>query len=76
MYTELELQLPFQKSTLTKDENQAENDPLGDKYIQLQAEHEELEKQKACLHAWNSLQSDLQQLHQLFIDFNKVVHVS
>ena len=75
MITALEIKLPFQKPTLTKDENHSEDDPLGDKYIQVQTEHEEVERQKACLHAWNSLQSDLQQLHQLFVDFNKIVHV-
>ncbi|XP_033210971.1 syntaxin-17 isoform X2 [Belonocnema kinseyi] len=73
-YLELELKLPFQNSTLTEDESQIADDSHSDKYIQLQDEHEELERQKACLYAWNSLQNDLQQLHQLFIDFNKIVH--
>lgn len=44
--------------------------------IQLQAEQEDLQHQQDCLEDWNSLQDDIQQLHVLFVEFNKVVHVS
>lgn len=44
--------------------------------VQLQAEQENLEHQQACLHAWNSVQEDMQQLHELFNEFNKLVTVS
>lgn len=48
----------------------------GNQYMQLQVEEKELEQQQACLQAWNNLQTDLQQLQHLFIDFSKIVHVS
>lgn len=59
-----------------KEENQPKDHPLDDKYIQLQKEQQELQHQEACLHAWNSLQGDIHQLHQLFVDFNKIVDVN
>ncbi|XP_015127162.1 syntaxin-17 [Diachasma alloeum] len=57
-----------------------ENDPEspelhhGERFLQLQTEAEDLKRQEACLHAWNSLQGELHQLHQLFVDFNKLIH--
>lgn len=48
--------------------------PLAD--VQLQAEQEDLQHQQNCMQNWNSLQEDIQQLHELFIEFDKVVHVS
>ncbi|KAG5325017.1 STX17 protein, partial [Pseudoatta argentina] len=42
--------------------------------IQLQAEQENFQRQQTCLHVWNRLQGDIQQLHELFTEFNKVVH--
>ena len=58
-----------------KDEDGSATDPLDHRQIELHAEEEDLERQQACLHAWNSLQNDLQQLHQLFVDFNQIIQV-
>lgn len=49
--------------------------PTDQSFLQLQTENDDVERQMACLHAWNSLQNDLQQLQQLFVDFNKLIHV-
>lgn len=49
--------------------------PFDGRFTQIQAEQEDLERQQACLNAWTNLQTELQQLQQLFVDFNKVVHV-
>lgn len=57
-------------------ENQANSHPLDNTYIQLQKEQQDLQHQEACLHAWNTLQGDIHQLHQLFVDFNKIVDVN
>ncbi|XP_032670935.1 syntaxin-17 [Odontomachus brunneus] len=42
--------------------------------VQLQAEQEDLQHQQDCLQVWSSLQGDIQQLHELFAEFDKVVH--
>lgn len=42
----------------------------------VQAEQEDLQHQQTCLQVWNRLQGEIQQLHELFVEFNKVVHVS
>ncbi|XP_048515675.1 syntaxin-17 isoform X2 [Athalia rosae] len=73
-YLGLEFSLPTKDLQLSKDEDQATDNPFQDSNIQLHAKEEKLERQEACLHAWNSLQDDMQQLHQLFVDFNQVVH--
>lgn len=44
--------------------------------IQLQIEQEDLQHQQDCLQVWSSLQKDIQQLHELFVEFDQVVHVS
>lgn len=59
-----------------KEEDQPKSHPLDDTYIQLQKEQQELQHQEACLHTWNTLQEDIHQLHQLFLDFNKIVDVN
>lgn len=77
--TELELNLPLVKKRLTRisdDRQNTEENPLDNRFMQIQAEEEELERQQACLQAWTSLHNDLEELQQLFIDFNQVVHVS
>ncbi|XP_046469927.1 syntaxin-17 [Neodiprion pinetum] len=73
-YLALDLNLPTMNRLSTKDEDEATNHPFQDGNIQLHAEEKELERQQACLHAWNSLQDDMIQLHQLFVDFNQLVH--
>lgn len=73
-YMELEFELPMTNVASPRDEDQTEEDALQEGDIQINAELEELEQQQACLHAWNSLQNDMQQLHQLFVDFNRVLH--
>lgn len=72
-YLELQLNLPISQPSSPKEEHQNTKHPLDDRYIQLQEEHEELQRQQICLDAWNSLQGDIHQLHQLFVDFNKIV---
>ncbi|XP_043286237.1 syntaxin-17 [Venturia canescens] len=75
-YLELSFEPPSATSSRPespKNEDQNATDPLEQRQIDLHAEEEDLERQKACLHAWNSLQQDLQQLHQLFVDFNQII---
>lgn len=72
-YLELQLNLPLSQPSSPKEEDQSIQHPLDDRYVQLQEEQEEIQRQQTCLHAWNSLQVDIHQLHQLFIDFNKIV---
>lgn len=57
-------------------QDQETQHPLDDSYVQLQAEEEDVQRQQACLQVWNSLQREIQQLHELFTEFNKVVHVN
>ncbi|KAJ8674007.1 hypothetical protein QAD02_005269 [Eretmocerus hayati] len=74
-YTELELNLPLVERQPTASENQSQQQmQLDNRYMQVQAEQEDLERQQACLEAWNALQTDLQDLQTLFVDFNKMVH--
>lgn len=70
-YLEIQFHLPTMESLLNKHENQ--EDPIDEQNVQLQAE-QELQRQQACLHAWNDLQGDMQHLHQLFVDFNQIVY--
>ncbi|CAL7935499.1 unnamed protein product [Xylocopa violacea] len=72
-YMELQLNLPMSRPESPNDEDQPKSHPLDNRYIQLQEEQQDLQRQEACLHAWNTLQGDIHQLHQLFTDFNKVV---
>ncbi|XP_068966596.1 syntaxin-17 [Bombus flavifrons] len=72
-YMELQLNLPMSQPESPKEEDQPKSHPLDDTYIQLQKEQQELQHQEACLHTWNTLQEDIHQLHQLFLDFNKIV---
>ncbi|XP_020278941.1 syntaxin-17 [Pseudomyrmex gracilis] len=70
----LEMQLNCSTSPPSfKSQHQEMQHPLDDN-IQLQAEKEDFLRQQACLEVWNSLQEEIQQLHELFIEFNKVVH--
>ncbi|EZA60598.1 hypothetical protein DMN91_000947 [Ooceraea biroi] len=75
-YLEMQLNFPTSPSITPRSENEDTQvmHPLDDSYVQLQAEQEDLQRQQACLHVWNTLQGDMQQLHELFIEFNKVVH--
>lgn len=50
--------------------------PFDDSNVQLQTEQKDLQRQQTCLQVWNQLQGEIQQLHELFVEFNKVVHVS
>lgn len=68
--------MPLSEPQSPKDEDQSKSHPLQNKYVQLQEEQEDLQRQEACLHAWNSLQGDIHQLHQLYVDFNKLVDVN
>ncbi|KYN04366.1 PREDICTED: syntaxin-17 [Cyphomyrmex costatus] len=75
----LQMELNFSASppmSPTSKENQPDEiqHPLDDRNIQLQVEQENLQRQQTCLHVWNRLQGDIQQLHELFTEFNKVVH--
>ncbi|XP_017892074.1 syntaxin-17 [Ceratina calcarata] len=73
-YMELQLSLPPPDlHHLPVDEDDTEDHPLDEKQIQLHEEQQQLQRQQTCLHAWNSLQGDIHQLYQLFIDFNKIV---
>ena len=75
-FTELELNLPLIERSSNKSEEPREETPFDNRFMQVQAEQEEMERQQACLNAWTTLQDDLHQLQQLFIDFNNIVHVS
>ncbi|CAK9829261.1 STX17 [Anthophora retusa] len=72
-YMELQLNLTNLSPISSKDEDQAESHPLDNRYVQLQEKQQELQHQETCLHAWSNLQGDIHQLHQLFVDFNKIV---
>jgi len=76
MFTEMELNFSTPPPMSPTSESQETHHPLDDSGIQLQAEHEDLQRQQTCLHVWNRLQGEIQQLHELFAEFNKVVHVS
>lgn len=79
-FTEMEFNFPTSPPSSPTSEPQesvhSSQHPLDDNYIQLQAEQEDLQRQQTCLHVWNRLQEEIQQLHELFVEFNKVVHVS
>ncbi|XP_012537934.2 syntaxin-17 isoform X2 [Monomorium pharaonis] len=71
----LEMELNFSTSPpMAESKPQETQDPLDDSGIQLQVEQEDLRHQQTCLHVWNRLQGEIQQLHELFAEFNKVVH--
>lgn len=72
-YLELQLNLLSSRPESPKHEDEAHGHPLNDRYVQLQEEQEDLQRQQACLHTWNNLQGDITHLHQLFADFNKIV---
>ncbi|XP_043683217.1 syntaxin-17 [Vespula pensylvanica] len=73
-YLVLQLDLPLSGPSSPKEENKDAQYVYRDHNIQLHEEHEDLERQQACLHTWTDLQDDIYQLHQLFTDFNKIVH--
>lgn len=72
----LQLDLPLSGPSSPKEEDQDAQYVFRDHNIQLHKEHQDLERQQACLHTWTDLQDDIYQLHELFTDFNKIVHVS
>ncbi|XP_033340600.1 syntaxin 17 [Megalopta genalis] len=72
-YLELQLSLPLSPPESPKGEDQEKDHRLNDRYVQLHEQQQELEHQQACLHTWNNLHEDINQLHDLFIDFNKIV---
>lgn len=72
---DFQLNLPLVQRPSSKVEDQPTEGPYDNRFMQVQAENEELERQQACLQAWTTLHTDLEQLQQLFIDFNKLVHV-
>lgn len=55
--------------------NELTKNPQDETFIQLQQKQDDVERQEACLHTWNLLQKDLHQLYQLFVNFNKLIHV-
>ncbi|XP_011861910.1 PREDICTED: syntaxin-17 [Vollenhovia emeryi] len=73
-YLEMELNFPTSPPTSPVSEPAEPLHPLDDSNIQLQAEQEYLQRQQTCLHVWNRLQGEIHQLHELFVEFNKVVH--
>lgn len=73
-YIVLQLNLPLSGASSPKEEDEDTQYIFKDCNVKLQEERENLERQQACLHTWNNLQDDMHQLHQLFIDFNKIVH--
>ncbi|XP_011697954.1 PREDICTED: syntaxin-17 [Wasmannia auropunctata] len=73
-YLEMELNFPTSPPVSPASEPHETQHPLEDSGIQLQAEQEDLQRQQTCLHVWNRLQGEIQQLHELFTEFNKVVH--
>lgn len=73
-YLVLQLDLPISGPSSPKEENKDAQDVFKDHDIQLYEEYEDLNRQQACLHTWTDLQDDIYQLHQLFTDFNKIVH--
>ena len=72
------MELNFSISPLMSPESEPQEiqHPLDDSGVQLQADQEDLQRQQTCLQVWNRLQGEIQQLHELFAEFNKVVHVS
>ncbi|XP_076241455.1 syntaxin 17 [Calliopsis andreniformis] len=72
-YLELQLNFPLSRPESPKNEDQAPDHPLDHSHVQLKEEQQELQRQQTCLHAWNDLQGDINQLHQLYTDFNKIV---
>lgn len=75
-FAEMELNFSTLPPRSPGSESQESQHPLEDNGIQLQAEQEDLQRQQTCLQVWNRLQGEIQQLHELFVEFNKVVHVS
>ncbi|XP_029172504.1 syntaxin-17 isoform X2 [Nylanderia fulva] len=77
-YLEMELNASTLSSrsspTLSQNENQETEYPFDDNDIQLQIEEKDLQHQQTCLQVWNCLQEEIQQLHELFAEFNKIVH--
>lgn len=70
--------MPLVKPSSASQQDDFEQNPLDDvanHQTQLYEDQDELERQQACLHAWNNLHQDLEQLHQLYVDFNQVVAV-
>jgi len=74
-YLELRFQLPSSTQEASpKDEEEDCVELQEQRQVQLRVQEEDTERQQACLHAWNLLQQDLHQLHQLFVDFNRIIH--
>ncbi|XP_066592174.1 syntaxin-17 [Prorops nasuta] len=69
-YLNMKIELP--SSTAHKQDSQ--DDSLFKDHAQILQEEEILQNQQACLSAWNNLQIDIQELQQLFIDFNEIVN--
>ena len=73
---DLELKLPIVEKPTLKPESSESKGSFDDRFLQIQAQEKDLERLQICSNAWNALQSDLQELQQLYVDFNKIVHVS
>ncbi|KAL6261655.1 hypothetical protein P5V15_006743 [Pogonomyrmex californicus] len=73
-YLEMEMNFSTLPPESPKSESEEIQHPLDNSNIQLQAEQEDLQRQQTCLHVWNRLHGEIQHLHELFIEFNKVVH--
>lgn len=72
---EMELDALKLSSIPSKNEDQKTEHSFNDNDIQLQVEREDLQYQQTCLRVWHCLQEEIQQLHELFTEFNKIVHV-
>ncbi|GAB1863926.1 Syntaxin-17 [Camponotus japonicus] len=73
-YLEMELDASKLSSVPSKNEDQQTKHSFNDNDIQLQVEREDLQHQQTCIRVWNCLQEEIQQLHELFTEFNKIVH--
>ncbi|XP_011168450.1 syntaxin-17 [Solenopsis invicta] len=73
-YLEMELKFSILPVMSPESEPRKTQHPLNDSGVQLQVDEEDLQRQQTCLHDWNRLQGEIQQLHELFVEFNKVVH--
>lgn len=73
-YLEMELNFSTPPSISPISEPEECPQPFDDSNVQLQTEQKDLQRQQTCLQVWNQLQGEIQQLHELFVEFNKVVH--
>lgn len=64
-YLKLQLKIQDPKIITSDEDTQVED--------KLQQEYDDILCREACLTAWDSLQTDIQELHELFVSFDKIV---